>query len=345
MTFCSPAHGGADALGVPAHDLSSNVNACGPCPLAARALAAVDARAYPDPAYTRLRALLGAWHGVAASRIVMAASASEFIQRLTAAVALQGDGHAPRRAVWLPRHAYGDYARAARACGLPLAAAPDQAALLWACEPSSPLGQSQADLPALVAHLTPAQTLVLDEAYAPLRLQGACSLDTDALQDVWRLITPNKALGLTGVRAAYAIAPRHAPADGLARVQALAPSWPVGAHGVALLQAWASDDVAAWLDDCRAQLADWRARQADLLTQAGWRVLPGQAAFFTARPPLPLAQLPALLHALRQQGFKLRDCASFGLPGHARLAVAAPPVQDALMRALPQAMKLVAESV
>ena len=121
----APLHGGPDAQGAPEHDLSTNANACGPCPLAVRALERADARRYPDPAYTRLRALLGQWHGVAAGRIFVAASGSEFIQRLTAAVALQGaaarDGGAPP-AVWLPRHAYGDYARAAQAHGLPLAA-------------------------------------------------------------------------------------------------------------------------------------------------------------------------------------------------------------------------------
>ena len=37
--------------------------------------------------------------------------------------------------------------------------------------------------------------------------------------------------------------------------------------------------------------------------------------------------------ALRAQGVKLRDCASFGLPGHVRLGVLAPPAQQALAAA------------
>ena len=41
-----------------------------------------------------------------------------------------------------------------------------------------------------------------------------------------------------------------------------------------------------------------------------------------------------LLTALRAQGIKLRDCASFGLPGRVRMAVVAPEVQDALVSAL-----------
>ena len=41
-----------------------------------------------------------------------------------------------------------------------------------------------------------------------------------------------------------------------------------------------------------------------------------------------------LAEDLRAQGFKLRDCASFGLPGRVRMAVVAPEVQDALVSAL-----------
>ena len=329
-------HGGPDALGVPLHDLSSNANACGPHAPTVQALRAVDARHYPDPASTALTVQLAAWHGVAPGRIVVAASGSEFIQRISVAVALQAGQGA---GVWLPRHAYGDYARAAQAAGLRRVAYPALAALLWACEPSSPLGQAQPGLAAQVAALRAGQTLVLDQAYEPLRLDGAPSLQVDALQRVWQLVTPNKALGLTGVRAAYAIAPRDADPALLARMRALAPSWPLGAHGVALLQCWASVDAHHWLADCRATLRPWKARQMRLLADEGWQVLPSHANFFVAVPADRVSaggrnSMNPWLDGLRRQGFKLRDCASFGLPGHVRLSVAAPATQDALLRAL-----------
>ena len=329
-------HGGPDALGVPRYDLSSNANACGPHAPTVQALRTLDARHYPDPAYTALTAQLAAWHGVAPARVVIAASGSEFIQRISVAVALQAGQGA---SVWLPAHAYGDYARAARAAGLARVDDAADAALLWACEPSSPLGQAQAGLAAKVAALRPGQALVLDQAYEPLRLSGAPSLDAAALDSVWRLVTPNKALGLTGVRAAYAIAPRDANAELLARVRLLAPSWPVGAHGVALLQAWATVDAHDWLQDCRATLRGWKARQIDLLQAAGWRVAPSAANFLVAAGADGAVVegrfgLNPLLTALRAQGIKLRDCASFGLPGQVRLAVVAPDVQDALMAGL-----------
>ena len=51
-------HGGPDALGAPRWDFSTNANACGPCPQALDAVHRADARRYPDPAYTDLRAAL-----------------------------------------------------------------------------------------------------------------------------------------------------------------------------------------------------------------------------------------------------------------------------------------------
>lgn len=329
-------HGGPDADGVPAHDLSTNANACGPYPPALRAVQAADARHYPDPAYAALLGQLAAWHGVAPARIVPAASGSEFIQRLSAAVAMCAG---PGAAMWQPAHAYGDYARAAQAAGLARAHEPARAALLWACDPSSPLGQPQADLAGLAAALRPGQTLALDQAYEPLRLDGALALDAAALDRVWRLLTPNKALGLTGVRAAYAIAPRDADAALLARVRALAPSWPLGAHGVALLRCWATPQAQDWLAGCRVALRDWKTRQCRLLAAAGWQVEPSVANFFVASCASQTSaggqfDMQTQLSTWRAHGFKLRDCASFGLPGRVRMAVVAPAVQDAWVRVL-----------
>lgn len=313
-----PTHGGPDALGVPAHDFSTSANACGPCPQALAALRRADRGRYPDPAYTALRGRLAAFHGVTAQRIVLAASASEFIHRITAFAARGGLRHAV-----LPAHGYGDYARAAGVWGLePAAAGPP--ALHWACEPASPLGTADEALARWARQpVRPGDVRVVDRAYAPLRLEGAAAAPP---LDAWQLWTPNKALGLTGVRAAYAIAPSGAQA---AAVQALAPSWPVGADGVALLQAWVEPDAQAWLAASLATLRGWKARQAALCAALGWTVLPGSLAnYFTAR--LPLADVPAALRALRAHGVKLRDCASFGLPGHVRLGVLAPASQQAL---------------
>ncbi|RLJ40409.1 aminotransferase class I/II-fold pyridoxal phosphate-dependent enzyme [Acidovorax sp. 106] len=289
-------HGGPDALGVPAHDFSTNSNACGPCPAVLAALQQADATRYPDPAYTALRAALAALHGVAPGRIVVAGSASEFIHRITTWAQLQGAAQ-----VLLPPHSYGDYAQAAQAHRLAVrrrgAGGADGAdgvygvhvastTLQWACEPASPLGTVDAALAAWHAAPLPGGVRVLDCAYHPLRLEPAGP--APALPaSAWQLWSPNKALGLTGVRAAYAVAPAGAEGMVLA-LQGLAASWPVGAHGVALLHAWATPAVQQWVAACLPTLRQWKARQQALCTALGWAVLPGSLAnYFVATLPGP----------------------------------------------------------
>lgn len=313
-------HGGPDALGVPTWDFSTNANACGPCPRALAAVQRADARHYPDPAYTALREAIAAFHAVDTARIVLAGSASEFIGRITAWVAREGG-----RRAWWPAPAYGDYAQAAQAWQLKRTNEVAQADLAWLCEPASPLGG-----PELLAHhaVGSAAQVVLDRAYEPLRLRGLCSLDPVAQNRVWQLWTPNKALGLTGVRGAYAIAPEHALAEARALDQ-LAPSWPLGAHAVALLDAWVSPASQDWLAQSLPRLRPWTRDLSAMLVNLGWTVLPSEANFFCAAPPHPL-NVPAL----RAHGIKLRDTTSFGLPGHFRLSAQPPEAQTALQTAL-----------
>lgn len=329
-------HGGTDALGVPAHDFSTNRNACGPCPAAVAALQVAHVAQYPDPHYTDLRAQLAAFHGVAVERVVIGGSSSELIHRITQHAVRSG-----AHSVGFPPHHYGDYAQAAQVWGLAPqrrpavqatgpAAAGAGAGLQWACEPSSPLGLVEDVWPAWQHAPAPQEWRVLDCAYRPLWLEGdapARDLDT-----VWQLWTPNKALGMTGVRAAYAIAPVQAAAAELQALRALAASWVVGAHGVAMLQAWVTDAVQQWLAHSLQQLRAWKAQLLALCARLGWQVLPGhQANYVVAR--LPVEQMAELLTALRAQGVKLRDCASFGLPGHVRLGVLPPASQHALEQA------------
>ena len=339
-------------MGAARFDFSTNSNVCGPCPVALAAVQQADPSAYPDPSYTLLRTQLGAHHGVDPGRVVVAGSASEFIFRITGWVAQQywlDDERQGQGLVSVPRNAYGDYAAAARAWGLQPVAPQIDARLVWCCEPSSPLGGAQHEWPSWIIEpphfveppdsMEPVEVtiiksipVVLDCAYAPLRLHGAPALDAQQRARVWQLWSPNKALGLTGVRAAYAIAPMGMQ-GAVAELERMAPSWPVGAHGVAMLLAWVRADVQAWLLEAIPTLRVWKARQIDLLQALGWTCLPSEANFFCASPPEQL-DLAALLKNLRTQGIKLRDATSFGLPGYVRLGVLDPAAQDALGVAL-----------
>ncbi|MFZ5542411.1 MAG: aminotransferase class I/II-fold pyridoxal phosphate-dependent enzyme [Pseudomonadota bacterium] len=321
-------HGGPDTQGVLPHDFSTCAHALGPCPGAWQAVQAADARHYPDPDSTTLQQRLAAHHGVTPDRVLMAGSASEFIQRITAAALAMRSGP-----VILPAHAYGDYAAAADAWGRAAASAGSanagdlsHGALRWCADPGSPCGQDDP-----VPHDLEAVPTVLDRAYTPLRVSGVSPWTPDHSDAVFQLWTPNKALGLTGVRGAYAIAPCHAPAPLMARLHALAPSWPLGAHAVAMLHAWCAPDTAAWLANSLPALARARAALAAGLEQRGFVLQPGAAPFICARVPLRWQNVAG---ALRQHGVAVRDCSSFGLPGHWRLNARPAASCTALWRAL-----------
>jgi histidinol-phosphate aminotransferase len=324
-------HGGPGARGPVRWDFSTNANAAGPCPTALLAVQQADPCRYPDPGYHALRKRLAAWHGVAPQRILLAASASEFIQRITAA-----SGRLAPGAVAVPPRAYGDYAAAAQACGRavlhaePTAAQSAAPRLRWCTDPGSPLGQPQS------APADPGQVItVLDAAYAPLSLDPSPSWPQTALDAVFQLHSPNKALGLTGVRGAYVVAPaaaqRHAAL--ISTLVAAEPSWPLGAHAVALLTAWTEPATQQWLGESLAALRTWRDELRSGLHALGLAPQPSVTPFLCARRP------PAATDDwLQARGLAVRCTASFGLPGQMRVSAQTPQATALFLSSLSEAL-------
>jgi histidinol-phosphate aminotransferase len=324
-------HGGPDWAGAARWDFSTCANAAGPCPQVVDAIQAADVARYPDPQATALRQALAVLHGVAPQRVLLAASGSEFIQRITAVGAWLMPG-----AVAVPRHAYGDYAAAAAAWRRPCSEDAASATLRWCANPSSPLGE---DAPP-PAHPAAVPT-VLDAAYAPLRLEGASPWSCAVRDAVFQLCSPNKALGLSGVRGAYAIAPRAAAWDvaaWCAALEAAAPSWPLSAQAEAMLRQWAGAAVQHWVLRSHASLRVWKDELVRLFAQRGFECRPSVTPHFCVRPPRPIdaAQLRA---RLRDGGVAVRDAASFGLPGWWRVCAQPPEALHALGSALDAALQ------
>ena len=109
----------------------------------------------------------------------------------------------------------------------------------------------------------------------------------------------------------------------------MAASWPIGAHGEAMLLAWTQAQVQDWVAQTLPTLRGWKQNQADILQAQGWHCLDSEANFFCARPPAA-TDVQCLLQFLRTQGIKLRDATSLGLPGWLRLSAQSPAAQQAL---------------
>jgi len=351
-------HGGTDLGPVVRWDFSTNANAMGALPEARAALQQADRRAYPEPSYAALRAQLADAVQAPPERIWPTAGNAEGIRRLTLAAKLAGC-----REVWLPHPGYGEYAAAAASLGLvtrrydglaallqawqslnmqPTWGRADPPPLIWLCEPCNPTGQIDAD--STWARLSLALTqgalgrpggqphIAIDRAYEPLRLDGRDPVPMPLAQASWQLWSPNKALGLTGVRAGVMVSPSHRGNTGLqGHVAALAPSWVLSAEGVALLQAWAQPAVQRGLQAQRRVLAAWCADQSAMLQGLGWAVRPSCVPFMLAHPPVN--DLVPALQALRASGIKLRDASSLGLPGWVRLRAMPPEARTDLAQA------------
>ena len=328
-------HGGPDSGPAIRFDFSTNANPYGPPPELFKAVMAADRQRYPDPGYLRLREQLAAHHEVSPSRIVPASGGAEAIRRLTLAAKLQG-----LLQVWVPQPGFGDYAAAAAVLGLKVRSyetvqelRPDAPSLVWACDPCNPTGCAfdEADWRVISQACENAHSLLaIAQAYEPLRLDGhGCASDA-----AWRLHCPNKALGLTGVRAAYLIAPDPSAYPGITpSVSQLAPSWVLSAEGVALLMHWRDAATLSHLAHCGDLLRKDRSAMREALHGLGWDQRVSLTPFWLARAPKTV-DARQMLTSLREKGFKLRDATSFGLPGWVRVAAQPAPVVDALVRAL-----------
>jgi histidinol-phosphate aminotransferase len=328
MASLAPVHGGTDSSPEPRYDFSSNANALGPCPWVLAAVRSADVTRYPDPLYRELRERLAAYHRTPPDRIVVGAGASELILRVIRRI----DG-----AVQQLAPTFSEYARGARLERRRLISARTPAAFTRAqrnypgigfvCWPNNPTGELwPLDF---VRTASAAGPVVVDMAYQPLCDREHRAAIEGATAGAYRLYSPNKAFGLTGVRGAYLITPRVDR-----RLANLAPSWVVGRDAAAFLQAACEPRALEWLAQSLPELKRWRGRLAFSLKQLGLAVRESPATFLLAN----VGDAVRIARHLRDRGVRVRDCSSFGLPQWIRLSAQPPSAQRALLAALKSAL-------
>ena len=141
---------------------------------------------------------------------------------------------------------------------------------------------------------------VWDEAFYPLATGR------------WSAGRPGVVVGsLTKVFACPGLRLGYVVADDMERFARHQPQWAVGSLGLAVLaELLECTDLAGW---SRA-IAVSRSELTDLFRRHGWRVSAADA-------PWVLVRAPGLRERLAQQGVVVRDCTSFGMPDHVRVAV------------------------
>ena len=165
----------------------------------------------------------------------------------------------------------------------------------WRSNPHSPSGRLAP--PTVTAG-------VWDEAFYPLATGTWTRGDTDA----WVVGSLTKLLACPGLRAGYVLAPDPTSARAIRSRQT---EWSVnGMVCAALPQLLECVDLPLWAK----QVAELRGALVDDLHAHGFTAEPSDANWV-------LVEAPGLRDQLAQRGVAVRDCASFGLPRHVRIAV------------------------
>lgn len=177
----------------------------------------------------------------------------------------------------------------------------------WRSNPSNPLGRL-ADPGERAA--------VWDEAFYPLATGTWSRGDRTS----WRLGSLTKLWACPGLRMGYAIAPTAEKAEQLRRCQ---PRWSVNALALAALARLLElTDLPRWA----REVARLRAGFVEGLRGMGFSVIDTEANWV-------LVRRPGLREALAPVGLVVRDAASFGLDGIARVAVPHPDQLDPVLAA------------
>jgi L-threonine-O-3-phosphate decarboxylase len=321
-------------------DFSASLNPFGPPPGVIEAARNADLTRYPSPDAGELRQELASRLSVTPREVLVGNGSSEIFYLLARAFANGRPG-----LVFTP--AFGEYSTALQSAGAEIiecradansgfswpiddalaTIAARRPALVFLGSPNNPTGAYLArdEVRRIAAALTDS-VLVLDEAYVSF------------VDEPWRSnrLAPNVAVvrsftkdfAIPGLRLGYMVAPRRI----VEAAAAQQPSWSVGAPALAAGLACLGER--AWLDDTTSQTREAKRDLVEMLTNARLDVHVGAANFVLVR----VDEVSKVRRALLERGLVVRDCTSFGLPGHVRIGVRQNLENRRLVEALVEAL-------
>ena len=285
---------------------------------------------YPDPDCTALVEALSEKLKVPADWIVPGNGATELLH--AAARAWAGPGrplaHCPPT--------FGEYAAAANAVGAPIVAF-DEAygdlfraslsqPLLYLCNPNNPTGElmSHGAIVRALDIMAPG-VVVLDEAFIQFVREIPTALPLlEKHPNLLIVRSMTKDYGLTALRLGYAVGRPEL----INQIRHQLPPWTV--NGLAQAAGVAALRDQRYLDVTLRRLRSAKEALVDALMLQGWRMMVGEANFVL----IEVGQARAVRQQLARRGLLVRDCQSFGMPDHIRVAVRRPEENERLVQAL-----------
>lgn len=321
-------------------DFSSNINPLGPSPQVRQAAAEADISAYPDRECLVLREALAGRLGVGVDQLLIGNGSTELIHLLARAHLQPG----ARCLVFAPT--FGEYEAAAALAGAEIGLVKASAAqgFAWSmdaavetieatrpavaflCNPNNPTGVylDRDSAERLSTAVGPDGLLVLDTSYVPLADAGWDALPLLDCGNVTVLRSMTKDHALAGVRLGY-MAASTAVVEATRHLQ---PSWSVNAVAQAVGLAALADEV--HVAAAREVIAQAKAVLQAQLAAFGMPAVSSAANFMLVQ----VDNATEVRRALLRRRVLVRDCTSFGLPDHIRIAMRRPEECHQLIAAL-----------
>lgn len=334
-------HGFAGAPATELLDFSVCLNAHGPAPTVVDAIRTAPVDEYPDPRSIDARSALARAYDTPLSSIAIGAGSAELIHAVCFAYLRPGD------VALVVEPAFSEYRRAASLCGahvvgIAIGAGDDllqpihravqrlRPRIVFAAAPTNPTGIAitRDALAALADSCHSADSLlVLDQAYDAFT---ANPLGSPALRhhaNVLHLRSLTKEHALAGVRVATGIATARIIND----IEAVRAPWSASTAAQAAAVEVTSDDARRHARGSIACLRAERQRIATALASSGIVSNPSDTHFMLIACPMATALRDRLI---AEHNILVRDCTSFGLRRHIRVAARLPHENDALISAL-----------
>lgn len=282
---------------------------------------------YPEPEPHTVRQLLAAREGVSPHSLVVTAGATQ-------AIYLVAQAFAGRRSCILGQPTFREYADACAVFGHQIANPPEEADLVWLCNPNNPTGQclSTAALRSLLGRLSSHSFLVLDQSYAHFTATPSLSTaETIGLGRIVSLHSFTKRYAMPGLRIGWAAAP---PALAL-RLRSLLPPWSVGVLEQEAARYFLAPSASDPLPPPSEVLSEAQRLRSRLNALSGLSVQPTDTHFMLCELQTgSAASLKSYL--LDKFGILIRDASNFcGLtPRHFRVSAQLPGEDDQLVEAI-----------
>lgn len=276
---------------------------------------------YPDDEYQMLKKTIADYHHCSPENITVGNGSVEVIRTLCHTLL------SPGKSAYIPKHTFAEYAMSVTLTGARVHSIEEESDLLFLCNPDNPSGillSKEEVLNKIPDQKGRTQLLCVDEAFIDL---------SDPDESVAGLIQPGlfvlrsltKSFAVPGIRFGYGIG----SPDLISAMEVMRPPWTVNALAESVvLQAFSKYQD---LEYSRKMIADERSRLIQVIEDHGWRCIKGTANYLLIDTGSNANEITS---KFERYDIIVRDCTSFDLPAHIRIAIRTPEENNRLLKAL-----------